>query len=183
VRLLFVAALCLAACKTAPSLNPEGQPPDARVYYPLAVGNSWTYAVSGSAEKVTIEIIGRDGDWFLDDHRGRLRYEEGGVRDADHYLLRPPLKAGTTWSAVANLVVQHFEITSADATVVTQAGTFNHCIVVRNSSTVKKGTSFVTEWTFAPHVGIAQIVTSVVDGHGNSSEQTRLGLVSFHVSE
>jgi hypothetical protein len=182
VRLLFAAALCLAACKTAPETVPEARLPDARIYYPLAVGNSWTYAVGGSDQKATIEIIGRDGEWFLDDHRGRLRYEEGGVRDADHYLLRPPLKAGTTWSAVANLVVQHFEITSADATLVTQAGTFSHCIVVRNSSTVKKGTSFVTEWTFAPHVGIVQIVTSVVDAKGAATEQTRLGLVSFHVS-
>jgi hypothetical protein len=182
VRKLALLALCLAACKSAPRAAPEPQPPEAQLYYPLAVGNSWTYAVSGAQENAVIEIVGRDGDWFLDDHRGRLRYEKDGVRDADRYLLRTPVRAGTRWTAVDNLVVQRFEIVSADASVVTRAGTFDHCVVVRTGSTVKKDVTFVTEWTFAPRVGIAQIVTSTVDARGNSAEQTRLSLVSFHLA-
>jgi hypothetical protein len=178
VRKLFALALLVTACKTAPAAKPQVN--DARAYYPLAVGNSWKYAVSGSQEEAKIEIVGRDGDWFLDDHRGRLRYEEGGVRDADRFLLRPPFASGTHWTAVENLVVQHFEIASADASVVTGAGTFEHCVVVRTSSMVKKDVTFTTEWTFAPHVGIAQIVTSVTDGQGVSREQTRLSLTAFH---
>ena len=172
--------LCLffAACKTAPA--PKPAPRDARAYYPLAVGNSWTYAVGGSQEEAKIEIVGRDGDWFLDDHRGRLRYEDGGVRDADRFLLRPPLVEGTHWTAVENLVVQHFEIVSADASLVTGAGSFTHCVVVRTSSMVKKDVTFTTEWTFAPEVGIAQIVTAVTDEKGLSTEQTRLSLTAFH---
>jgi hypothetical protein len=178
VKKVFALALLLAACKTAPKALPA--PRDARAYYPLAVGNSWTYAVSGSPEEARIEIVGRDGDWFLDDHRGRFRYEDGGVRDADRFLLRPPLAEGTHWTAVENLVVQHFEITSADASLVTAAGTFEHCVVVRTSSMVKKDVTFSTEWTFAPHVGIARIVTSVTDGQGLATEQTRLSLTAFH---
>lgn len=177
MRKLF-ALLLLVACKTAPAAKPAVR--DARAYYPLAVGNSWTYAVSGSPEEAKIEIVGKDGDWFLDDHRGRLRYEEGGVRDADRFLLRPPLAEGTHWTAVENLVVQHFEIVSADASIATAAGSFQHCVVVRTSSLVKKDVTFTTEWTYAPDVGIAQIVTSVTDGQGVSTEQTRLSLTAFH---
>jgi hypothetical protein len=180
VRKLVALALLFAACKSGPPQRPA--PHDARAYYPLAVGNSWTYAVSGSPEQAKIEIVGRDGDWFLDDHRGRLRYEDGGVRDADRFLLRPPLAQGTHWTAVENLVVEHFEIASADATLVTQAGTFTHCVVVRTSAAVKKDVTFNTEWTFAPEVGIAQIVTSVTDAKGASAEQTRLSLTAFHVA-
>jgi hypothetical protein len=183
VRILATLGLCLVACRSAPPPKAEPPPPSAQVYYPLAVGNSWTYEVSGSQEKAVIEIVGRDGEWFLDDHRGRLRYEEGGVRDADRYLLRMPLKAGTRWSAVDNLVVQRFEIVSGDSSVVTQAGTFTHCVVVRTSATVKKDLTFVTEWTYAPNVGIAQIVTSTVDTSGKVDEQTRLSLASVHLAQ
>ena len=183
MRTLATLLLCLVACKGAPPKPVEPLVPDAKTYYPLEVGNSWTYEVRGSPEKAVIEVIGRDGEWFLDDHRGRLRYEEGGVRDADRFLLRMPLAAGTRWTAVENLVVQHFEIVGADSSVVTQAGTFIHCIVVRTSSTVKKDLTFVTEWTYAPHVGIAQIVTSTVDAHGKVDEQTRLSLVAVHLAQ
>lgn len=185
MRRIAALSLCLAACRSAPAPAPEGaqQGPDARIYYPLAVGNSWTYAVSGSPEKATIEIVGRDGEWFLDDHRGRLRYDAEGVRDADRYLLRSPVKIGNRWRSVENLVVQHFEVISDDNSVVTQAGTFNHCVVVRNHTPVAKDVTFVTEWTFAPKVGIAQIVTSTLDATGNTKEQTRLSLVAFHLAQ
>jgi hypothetical protein len=54
-------------------------------------------------------------------------------------------------------------------------------VVVRTAQAVKKDVTFTTEWTFAKDVGIAQIVTSVTDGKGVSTEQTRLSLVAFHV--
>jgi len=80
--IIFFLPLLLAACKSAPAPAPvTGE--DAARYYPLAVGNSWTYSLRGSDKRETIQIVGRDGPWFLDDHRGRLRYEADGVRDAD----------------------------------------------------------------------------------------------------
>ena len=87
--------LLLFACKAGPQASPAaGSGEDATRYYPLAVGNSWTYSFRGSDRRETIQIVGRDGPWFIDDHRGRLRYEPDGVRDADRYLLRTPLSAG-----------------------------------------------------------------------------------------
>lgn len=174
--------LLLCACKTAPDVQPQATSgEDASRYYPLAVGNSWTYEVHGAGRRETIQIVGRDGAWFLDDHRGRLRYEADGVRDADRYLLRTPLAAGAKWSAVDNLMVQKFEVVSTQASLVTQAGTFTRCAVVRNEQPLPRGGKFVTEWTYAPKVGLAQVVTSTIDSHGTQHEQTRLQLVAYHL--
>lgn len=176
--------LVLCACQSVPAAKPTAPPAsgsqDAARYSPLAVGNSWTYAISGLDKRETISIVGQDGPWFLDDHRGRLRYESDGVRDADRYLLRTPLAAGAKWSAVENLVVQRFEVISLEASLVTQAGTFTRCAVVRNEQPLAKG-KFVTEWTWAPGVGLAQIVTSTLDAQGKQQQQTKLLLVAYHL--
>jgi hypothetical protein len=181
VRTIACVALLLCACKSGPQpAAASGE--DATGYYPLAVGNSWTYAFRGSDKQETIQIIGRDGPWFIDDHRGRLRYEKDGVRDADRYLLRTPLAVGAKWSAVENLVVQRFEVVSVDSSAVTQAGTFTRCAVVRNEQPLKKG-KFVTEWTYAPKVGLVQLITSTLDPQGRQQEQTRLQLVAYRVGQ
>ena len=190
MRALAAATLVLAlsACKSGP--QPGGgaaaaaASEDATRYYPLAVGNSWTYAFKGSNKQETIQIVGRDGPWFIDDHRGRLRYERDGLRDADRYLLRTPGTAGAKWTAVDNLVVQRFEVVSMDGSAVTQAGTFTRCAVVRNEQPLpKKGGLFITEWTYAPGVGLVQLVTLTVDPQGRQQEQTRMLLVAYRVGQ
>ena len=176
--------LLLFACKTAAPApdTPAAQGGlDPAAYYPLAVGNSWTYQQRGSARREKIQIVGRDGPWFFDDHRGRLRYESDGVRDADRYLLRAPLTAGAHWNSVDNMVVQRFEVRSVDATAVTEAGTFTHCALIRNEQLMPKKSLFVTEWTYAPKVGLVQVVTSTVAANGHETEQTRLQLVAYRV--
>jgi hypothetical protein len=184
VRRLALLLLLVCACKSGPQAAPGGASgEDATLFYPLAVGNSWTYAVRGADRQETIQIVGRDGPWFIDDHRGRLRYESDGVRDADRYLLRTPLAAGAKWTAVENLVVQHFEVVSMDANAVTRAGTFTRCAVVRNEQPLGKGGKFVTEWTYARRVGLVQLVTSTVDAQGRQQEQTRLQLVAYRVGQ
>jgi hypothetical protein len=169
--------LLLSSCKSGPAATPAREA-SAAEFYPLAAGNSWTYDV-GSGRQEKIEIVGRDGPWFLDDHRGRFRYEKDGVRDADRYLLRTPLEAGAKWSAVDNLVVQRFEVISTDATAVTRAGTFTRCALVRNEQPLPKGGRFVTEWKYAPKVGLVELRTSVVAADGKSQDQTHLELVAF----
>jgi hypothetical protein len=190
VRRLLACALLLAACKSAPQTRPEVDvSSDARTFYPLAVGNTWTYELSGagdSGRRETIRIVGRDGAWFLDDHRGRFRYESDGVRDADRYLLRTPVKAGAEWKSVEQLVVQKFELVTTDASVVTQAGTFTGCAVVRNEQPLAaphgdKSGRFVTEWTYAPRVGLVQLRTSTLAANGSERPQTKLLLVAFRL--
>ena len=183
MRKLACVALLLCACKSGPEAAPGSGGEDATRYYPLAVGNSWTYVLRGTGRQETVSIVGRDGPWFLDDHRGRVRYESDGVRDADRYLLRTPLAAGAKWSAVENLVVQRFEVLTMDASAVTQAGTFTRCALVRNEQPLGKGGKFVTEWTWARGVGLVQLVTSTVDAKGHQQEQTRLQLVAYHLAQ
>jgi hypothetical protein len=187
-----LAAIALIACKGAqPRTAPEPAAPastagaaEPAVYYPLAVGNSWTYQVTdpSGVHEETIRIVGRDGPWFLDDHRGRLQADSAGVRDADRYLLRTPLTPGAKWTAVENLVVQRFEVIATDAEVTTRAGRFGRCVVVRNEQPIadKRG-KYVTEWTYAPHVGLAQLVTQTVSASGTAHDQVRLELVSYRV--
>ena len=183
MRAIACLALLLCACKSGPQPAQTTAADDATRYYPLAVGNSWTYALRGSDKQETIRIIGQDGPWFIDDHRGRLRYEKDGMRDADRYLLRTPLAVGAKWSAVENLVVQRFEIVSVDSSAVTEAGTFTRCVVVRNQQPLaRKGAIFVTEWTYAPAIGLVQLVTTTTDPQGRQQEQTRLQLVAYRVA-
>jgi hypothetical protein len=183
VRKLALALLIASACRSGPQTGGTAAAEDAKVYYPLAVGNSWTYALRGADRQETIQIVGRDGPWFIDDHRGRLRYENDGVRDADRYLLRTPLAAGEKWTAVENLVVQRFEVMTMEGSAVTRAGTFTHCAVVRNEQPLGKKGKFVTEWTYARGVGMVQLVTSTVDAQGKQQEQTRLQLVAYRVGQ
>jgi hypothetical protein len=179
----FAFVLILAACSGAkPAPAPANQTAvDPSLYYPLAVGNSWTYEYTPGARRETIQIVGRDGPWYLDDHRGRVRSDSDGIRDADQYLLHAPLTAGAEWTAVQNLVVQHFAVTSVDATVKTRAGTFANCVVVRNESPLPQNAGkFVTEWSYAPSVGLVQVRTQTISPRG-TQEQSRLDLVSYRV--
>jgi hypothetical protein len=184
VRKLFVLCL-LAACKSGPQAvdAKSSAPVEAKAYYPLAVGNSWTYELRGFGQtrRETVQIVGSDGPWFLDDHKGRLRYEPDGVRDSDRYLLRTPVNVGSKWTAVDNLVVQKFEIVATDANEVTLAGTFTGCAVVRNEQPLQKQGRFVTDWTYCPRVGLTELVTRMLDSGGKSHEQTRMQLVALKV--
>jgi hypothetical protein len=182
-----LAALSLVACKGAPPAPTKDAPrtasADPALYYPLAVGNSWTYEVTDAsgAHEDTIQIVGKDGPWFIDDHRGRLRVDSEGVRDADRYLLHAPLELAARWSAVENLVVQRFEVATTDAKVQTKAGGFSNCIVVRNEQPLPKNQGkLVTEWTYAPKVGLVHLRTQVVGSTG-PREQVRLELISHRL--
>ena len=153
-------------------------------FFPLAVGNEWTYSASGGpagqSTVHTIHIVGRDGSWFLDDQSGRLRIEADGVRDRDRYLLRAPLIAGSSWTSVDNYVVQKFEIASTGVTLATLAGRFEGCVVVRNDQPLPNGARFVTEWTYAPGVGLIALRT-FTRAQGKEETQTQLTLIAYRL--
>ena len=193
--LFFLAALAsacaLAACATtsgatatpgdAPrSEKPVGPSPS--MFYPLDVGNAWTYQArgGGSTSRDTIRIVGQDGPWFLDDHRGRLRLDSEGVRDRDRYLLRAPLVPGQGWTAVEQMVVQKFEVVANEAVIATPAGRFEKCVVIRNVQSISGGGRFTTEWTYAPGIGLVALKTTAQQkGQAAPQEQTSLQLVTF----
>jgi len=188
---LALVAVALFACKgTQPKASPDSTGPAASpatsnpaLYYPLAVGNAWTYRVTDPSgiHEDTIRIVGRDGPWFIDDHRGKLRVDSEGVRDGDRYLLHAPLRASSRWSAVENLVVQRFEITATDATIDTKAGGFSGCVIVRNVQPLPNSQGrLVTEWTYAPKVGLVDLRTRT-EGPSGTRDQVHLELVAHHL--
>jgi hypothetical protein len=203
-RSLCLASLALGACAgTSPSVRGSGGAqapsptstaplttrerlekggPSPAIFFPLAVGNEWTYTVSagGQTQQETIHIVGRDGNWFLDDQRGRLRIEEDGVRDRDRYLLRAPIAPGASWTSVDNLVVQKFALAGTDVTLATPAGHFEHCVVVRNDQPLPGGARFVTEWTYAPGIGLVALRT-YTSTQGKEKTQTSLTLVAYRL--
>jgi hypothetical protein len=168
----------------APSAQPSAADRAPAEFLPLAVGNAWTYEASGggSTGQDTIRIVGVDGAWFLDDHRGRLRHEADGVRDRDRYLLRAPLLAGRSWTSVDQMVVQRFEVVTLDGEVEVPAGRFTRCAVVRNEQPLPDGARFVTEWTYAPGIGLAALRTFTRRA-GQERLQTSLQLVRFQPSK
>jgi hypothetical protein len=186
VALSLVAGAGLSACATAaPPEAVKAKPdktagPSPSIFYPLAVGNAWTYQARGGGRtsRDTIKIIGQDGPWFLDDHRGRLRLDEDGVRDRDRYLLRAPLLPGQGWRAVEQMVVQRFEVVANDAVVVTPAGRFEKCVVIRNVQSLPGSGKYTTEWSYAPGIGLVALKTTAQQ-RGVEQEQTSLQLVSF----
>src|SRR5258708_34602879 len=52
----------------------------ARRYYPLAVGNFWTYRTGGTDARETIRIVSADGPWFIDERGGGPAHERRQVR-------------------------------------------------------------------------------------------------------
>jgi hypothetical protein len=65
-------------------------------------------------------------------------------------------------------------------TVQTKGGSFNNCVQVRNEQPLKDQGKFVTEWTYAPGVGLAMLRTQTVSKRG-AQEQSRLELVAHKV--
>lgn len=158
--------LLAAACLRAPAPEPERFSPEH--FYPLAVGNTWTYAGSflGQAVEKPVSIVAKVGEFFQDSTGARLRADGLGVRDPHRYLLQRPLRPGTNWKSVVGVgSVEHYEIVGVDQKVATSAGTFEGCVTVRSSNRQSARTELYNEITFAPGVGVVRIHTyALTDG-------------------
>jgi hypothetical protein len=158
-----------AAAKEAagPAAAPAGAPKpktDIRSLYPLAVGNQWTYkgTLLGQAQESRVTIVKNEGPVFIDDRGGRLMFDREGLRDAKRYLLKAPATTGTSWMSVTSLTsTERFEIVDDTRRAVVPAGTFEKCVFVRALNKIDARKDMVTEWTYAPGVGIVRIETFI----------------------
>ncbi|MBW1811055.1 MAG: hypothetical protein JRJ19_00140 [Deltaproteobacteria bacterium] len=140
-------------------------------YFPLAVGNSWTFQTSfqdQSQPDLTVKIIKKDKGFFVDDRPrpSRLHIDASGIRDGNiRYLLKAPLKKGSKWMSVADIrTVEHFEIAEVARKIKTPAGVFNDCVVVNMEVKIKENRSMVNRMTFAPDIGIVEIRALLYEG-------------------
>jgi len=192
VRALAVAAaLGAAGCAHAPGAPGaarSGGPTPAR-YFPLAVGNEWTWEDQspqlpaerrGALRTVRIQDRTADG-YFRDNERGELKAGVDCVRDRQRQLLCAPLAVGTSWKSVLSVSsTEKYEITAVGETVVTPAGTFRDCLRVRALNHAPGGTDLVNEITYAPGVGPVRIETFAVM-KGAIQQQLRAVLRTYRV--
>jgi hypothetical protein len=181
-------AVAAAACAHAPAGGAGTGSAPAR-YFPLAVGNEWTWedqspqlppARRGALRTVRITERTADG-FFRDSERGELRAEADCLRDRVRQLLCVPLEVGRSWKSVVSVSsTETYEIAAVGERVTTPAGTFSGCVRVRAVNRAGAGAELVNEITYAPGVGPVRIETFVVKD-GAAAPQLRALLRGYRV--
>ncbi len=181
---------CAGSQATKPSPGSSGLAPGASGpapgdYFPLAVGNSWTFLDRSPQQKEparrTIRIVSRDADgYFVDDAKGALRADADCVHDRFRRLLCVPIRAGARWTSVVGPAsTERYEIAGAGETVTVPAGTFHGCVRVRSQLRAGK-VEAVSELTYAPAVGPVRLETFAVV-KGEAIPQVRGELESYRI--
>ncbi|HTS79371.1 MAG TPA: hypothetical protein VMH40_02125 [Myxococcaceae bacterium] len=171
----------------ATTAAPAARRPDSARYFPLAVGNHWTYEATYLGERSTqrVELIAfRDGSYVDKDGRA-LRVDGEGVRDQVRYLLHEPLTVGATWtSVVAPGSAEHYKVLSVRAPCESPAGRFQDCVEVESRTVADPAAPtrlLVNRMTFAAGVGIVRVRTALEDGQ-QSNPTAELRLTGFDVA-
>ncbi len=167
IRPLLLVALT-AAC--AHGVAPGRRNPTPADFYPLAVGNEWTYVdrspalAPGAGGERTVRILARDAQgFFRDSQRGELRADVDCLRDRVRRLLCAPFEVGKQWaSVVSETSTERYEIAAIDERVTTAAGAFDGCVRVRAHNRAGPGTQYLLESTYAPGVGLVRLESFVV---------------------
>ncbi len=173
--LLLCAAL--AACSHAspdavvrPAPAPDQDPTH---FFPLAVGNQWTWTDSspqvgaGAPKQRTVRIVSRDADgYYVDDARGALKVAHGCIQDRVRRILCTPFEVDRSWiSIVSETSTERYQIAATGLDAVVPAGRFEGCILVRASNRAGDGAEVILETTYAPGVGPVRIETyALLDG-------------------
>jgi len=187
-RPLLPLALLLWACAHAPERRPP--PEDPGRYFPLAVGNEWTYLdrspqlPSGERRERTVTILSRDGQgYFHDSDRGVLRAGHECIEDRARRILCSPFEVGRRWSSVVSVTsTEHYEIAGVGETVRVAAGTFEGCVRVRARTRAGPDADNVLEISYAPGVGPVRIETFAVV-QGKATPQVRAELARYRTEE
>jgi hypothetical protein len=162
--------------------EPQSRPSESlAAYYPLAVGNRWTYRVNGRADKtVDVEVLKEEGGYFQDNQGGQLTVDGFGVRDRKRYLLRGPLAQGNEWTNVVSVSsTERYRILQSGVPCEAPAGSFKHCVRVEARNRVDANTTLVNALTFAEGVGLVRIEVSAEKSNGERVPQTWLELASY----
>ena len=186
--LLLCAAL--AACAHAPPEAPGRSPsaPDPTAYFPLAVGNEWTWIdrspVAGAAapKQRTVRIVSRDAEgYYVDDARGALRVAHGCIQDRVRRILCAPFDLERSWlSIVSETSTERYQIAATGLTAAVPAGTFDDCILVRARNRAGEDAEVILETTYAPGVGPVRIETFALVG-GRKVPQVKAELASHRI--
>ncbi len=182
----LVALTACAACTTtskATNDGPGAPKHEAREFYPLEIGSTWTYELKllgSDPSQLEVKMLKKASEGFVEDSTGaQFLADAYGVRDQKRYLLRNPIEVGTKWTNVVSVSsVENYEIVAADQPCESPAGQWEGCVVVESRNRVNESTTLVNEMTFAPRVGIVKLAT-VLEANGKQLPQSRLSLLKF----
>lgn len=152
-------------------------------YYPLAVGNSWTYQgdLLGAKQTHTVSIDEVKDGYYVDSQGGALMLDPDGLRDHHRYLLKNPVVTGTAWrNVISASSLERWRIVDGDFTCQVPAGRFAHCVRVESTNRTSKA-ELVDDLTLAPHVGIVEIRTHV-HARGHDIPQVHFVLTAYQVA-
>ncbi|WP_164014245.1 hypothetical protein [Pyxidicoccus trucidator] len=166
------------AAPRAPSTDNVSQ------YYPLAVGNRWTYRLNRIASKqVTVEVLKEEDGYFHDNQRGQLAVDSYGLRDAKRYLLRGPLQVGHSWTNVVSVSsTERYRILEVGVPCEAPAGAFQGCVQVEARNRMDANATMVNTMTFAPGVGIVRVDISVESKEGQRTPQVLMELTGWQLA-
>jgi len=150
-------ALCTVACGgSGPgAAEPNEDPFDPLVLYPLALGNVWSYNIDTGTDMATlaitrvIAVVGRrievssGGDPAVYDLRPEGIYQPG----TETWLLRRPIRAGAEWPSTGGRTAR---VASVSAAVETPAGAFTGCVRIEESG---GETGQTIRTVYCPNVG------------------------------
>ena len=165
--LLFSLASLLGACARWVDTSASAPQASLEAYYPLAVGNRWTYALNGAEDKtVEVAIVKEEGGYFHDSRGSRLAHDAFGLRDGDkRYLLRGPLEVGHSWTSIVSVSsTERYRITATGVPCTVPAGTFQDCVEVEGRTRAEGDRVLAVHYTFAPRVGLVRIETVLEEG-------------------
>ncbi len=179
---MLLGALLGGACDSPQKTEPS-QVLSVHDYWPLAVGNRWSYQIrhGGAVEENQVAIVEQDAEGFFVDTQGaRLQHHPAGIFDGDRFLLRGPLEVGTKWVAVPSAnALERFEITSVGLSDTVPAGVFENCVRVEAVNRLGEHERFIGEWTYAPGVGMVRFNSRrELDGKP-PQPQTEMVLIRF----
>jgi hypothetical protein len=165
--LLLCAALAGCAHSAPEAAARPAPPPDPTSYFPLAIGNEWTWVDrspqvgAGAPKQRTVRIVSRDAEGFyLDDARGALKAAHGCIQDRVRRILCMPLEVDRSWtSIVSETSTERYQIAATGLRVVVPAGTFDGCVLVRGRNRAGPDAEVILETTYAPGVGPVRIET------------------------
>ncbi len=167
-----------------PLIVPKRYEKTSQQFFPLNLGNDWTYrrTLLGEKGEIHVSIVKKEKGLWVDNQGGRFRHDSYGLRDASRYLLYHPLVEGTKWtSRLAPGVVEYMEIMSDKATLTVPAGVFDNCLIVQAMNVLKDGNLLILETSYAPGVGMVRMETYLKTKKKEKKNQVLVELVKYNI--
>jgi hypothetical protein len=156
--LLATSLLGVVACSNPPPKGPEKKLHQGPLHwYPLDVGNTWSFTVrevkGGPAILIVTKVVAFDGQLALlqtGTAESTLRVTPDAIvrEPSGSVLLRVPPKLGDKWAGATGSAI---EITKTDVALTTEAGRFEGC--VETTELFGGDDMRITRTTFCPEVG------------------------------